>query len=143
MIFQKCVSYFTLVVFVMVSTLVVSQTTVNIPCTGPSNPNSGRVTDGGSKSYGYLQWNNNVGGCPTCRASWARFDIGSYVPDCATITSVEVIFYVESKTFSSQQANRLRVFTGNPGTMNGTTLYNTITGANHHSYDNIPTGVNT
>src|SRR5690606_15797554 len=45
--------------------------------------------------------------------------------------------------FSSQQANRLRVFTGNPGTMNGTTLYNTITGANHHSYDNIPTGVNT
>src|SRR5690606_2891808 len=93
MIFQKCVSYFTLVVFVMVSTLVVSQTTVNIPCTGPVNPNSGRIYDASTKSYGYL-----YSGVSQENRGWARFEIQNYIPSCATITSAEVIFWVETSS---------------------------------------------
>src|SRR5690554_7556892 len=56
-----------------------AQITVDIPCTGANNPNSGRVTNSGSKSYGYLQWNNSVGSGGTYRAAWARFNIQTYI----------------------------------------------------------------
>lgn len=131
----------TLLLLLITTSAVFGQTTVDIVCTGTSNstnPWSGRITDSNTRSYGYLQWNNNVGGCPTCRAAWARFDLGSNIPSNATITAASLVFYVESKTFSSQESNRLRVFNTNPAT----TTYATMIGANHGSFDNIPVGWN-
>jgi large repetitive protein len=138
----------TIVLFLFITTLLASaQTTVTIPCTGTTNPNSGFVTNGGTKTYGFLRFNNNVGGCSSasdCRAAWARFDLAAYVPANATITSAQVVFEVYDKTFTDQPNNRIRVFTGNPGTIAGATLYSTITSTlaanNHGSFGTIPNG---
>jgi hypothetical protein len=136
------------VLFLLIISVASAQTTVTIPCTGTTNPNSGFVTNGGTKTYGFLRFNNNVGGCSSssdCRAAWARFDLAANVPANATITSAQVVFEVYDKTFTDQPNNRIRVFTGNPGTIAGTTLYTTITSTsaanNHGSFGTIPNGV--
>ncbi len=101
----------------MCSTTLFAQVTVDIPCTGAANPNSGRVEGSGStgntRSFGYLRH----GQSGTFRG-WARFNINAHIPANATITAAEVIFWVETSS-GSASSNYLRFFTGNPGTGTG------------------------
>lgn len=118
-----------------------AQTTVTIPCTGTTNPNSGRIYYNGSsytKSYGYLQT-----GVSTEYRGWARFDISAYVPANATITSAEVTFWVETSSGTTSNNNYMRFFTGNPGSMTANAIWTAIGQSSAHeasSADLHPTG---
>lgn len=148
---RKLNSFLSVLFLLFAAFSVSAQTTVTINCTGATNganPNSGYVTYGGSKTYGNVLWNNSVSACSGsgCRAAWARFNLSGNIPSNATIISASVEFEVYDKTFNNQEANRLRVFTGNPGTgsgsISGTNLYDLITSTssanNHGSFGNIP-----
>lgn len=54
MFFQKCIRCIALALSILSTGSVISQTIVDVPCTGPVNPNSGRIYDASTKSYGYL-----------------------------------------------------------------------------------------
>jgi hypothetical protein len=118
-----------------------SQVTVDIPCTGAVNPNSGRITGTGTtKSYGYL-WH----GVSQENRGWARFDVPSNVPSNATITAAEVIFWVETSSGSAGN-NYLKFFTGNTGTMTAAQVWSAIGQVSAHEASNAdlnPTGQKT
>lgn len=106
-----------------------AQTTVEIPCTGAVNPNSGRVTSS-TKSYGYL-WH----GVDQENRGWARFNIQSYIPANATITAAEVTFWVETSTGSAGN-NYLKFFTGDPGSMSASAIWSAIGQSSAHQASN-------
>jgi hypothetical protein len=121
-----------------------SQTTVNIsiPCTGSTNPNSGRITNTGTtKSYGYL-WH----GVSQENRGWARFDLSAYnIPANATITAAAVDFWVETSSGAAGN-NYLKFFTGNTGTMTAAQIWSAIGQAAAHEASNAdlnPAGAKT
>jgi hypothetical protein len=81
---------------------------------------TGYVTSSGIKTSGNLL----VSSSSTYGRGWAKFPLTS-IPANAGISSVNLKFYTYDGT-SSSAANSICCFTGNPETMNGSTLYNTI-----------------
>jgi hypothetical protein len=101
--------------------------TVDVPCTGPTNPNSGYVTSSGTaKNYGFI-WH----GVNQAYRGFARFNVQNYVPANATVTAVTVVFWVETSTGSANNTYT-KLFTGNTGTMSRADIWNAIGGTNVH-----------
>ena len=129
-----------LLLFVLMSTFASAQVTVDIPCTGAANPNSGRIESTTTRSYGYLRH-----GVSRTFRGWARFNIQDYVPSNATITAAEVHFYVQTSN-GSAGSNYLKFFTGDPGSMTATAVWNAIGQVSAHessSADLNPAGSKT
>lgn len=122
---NKLFSIATFLLLLLATTNVVfSQITVDIPCTGTTNPNSGRIDlVNNTKSYGFL-----YSGVTNQYKGWARFNVSSYIPANATITSATAIFWVETSS-GSGTGNYLKLFTGDPGSMTVSALSTAIGGS--------------
>lgn len=119
-----------LLLLLMSATTVFSQQiTVDIPCTGATNPNSGFVTSS-TKTFGHI-WQGVSG----ANRGWARFDIQNFVPSNATITAADVVFWVETSS-GSGTGNNFNFFTGNPGSLSVAQLNTAIGTTNTHGVGN-------
>ena len=81
---------------------------------------TGYVTSSGVKTSGNMLVSSNT----LYGRGWARFPLNS-IPSNATIISANLKFYTFNGV-SSSVSNTITGFTGNPITITGTTLYNTI-----------------
>jgi hypothetical protein len=124
---------FILLLFSSVTAFCQATFSVDVPCTGSTNPNSGRINYNGTsytKSYGYL-WH----GVSQENRGWARFNINSYVPANATITAAEVTFWVETSSGAAGN-NYLRFFTGDPGSLSAANVWTAIGQTSAHEASN-------
>jgi hypothetical protein len=96
-----------------------AQTTVTIYPTN-SSMNTGYVQSNGTKYSDNMQVSTST----TYGRGWAKFPLSS-IPAGATISAVTIQFYTYGGSTSSG-ANTIRGFTGDPVSMTGATLYNTI-----------------
>ena len=85
-----------------------------------SSMNTGYVTSGGVKYSDAMQVSTST----TYGRGWAKFPLTS-IPTGSTVTAATIEFYTFGGTVSSG-VNSITGFTGDPVSMTGTTLYNTI-----------------
>ena len=96
-----------------------AQTTVTI-YPANSSMNTGYVTSAGAKYSDNMQVSTST----TYGRGWAKFPLAA-IPVGSTVTAVTIQFYTYSGS-ASTGANTIRGFLGDPVTMAGATLFNTI-----------------
>ncbi|MCX6187005.1 MAG: GEVED domain-containing protein, partial [Bacteroidetes bacterium] len=110
-----------ILLFVIISSIKVFGQTATINATGTLGSYiTGSVNAAGLKNDGDM-----INLSSTSNKGWATFDLSS-IPANALITDVTLNFTTTSASVSSGAINYIYGFSGNPATMSGTTLYNSI-----------------